>query len=130
MLNSPELQERSKNIVSDYQDGASVAELERIYGVTARWIYMILKAENVTVKRRAKRAVSPLHKQIGARLRDSAFDAGQTNVQVSNALEWTFQKTSSVMQGTYNLSILDLQNLAAYLRVDYNELMTVKRKVT
>lgn len=128
MIDKNDLVERSRHIVADYQDGASVFELEKTYGVTSRWIYTILRNEGIQLKRRARRPLSPIHYHIAVIVREAAFDLALTNAEMANKLGWSFQKMSSVTQGTSELTILDLQILSTFLKRDYNELMTPKRR--
>jgi hypothetical protein len=124
-----ELKNRAKQLLADYQDGASVADLARMYGISGRWVYELLRLEGVSPdRRRQKTPISPLHKAIGSRLIEHMYQQGLDKRHVANNLEWTFQKLSRVMQGVFDLTILDLQELAALLRVDYTTLMTVPKQ--
>lgn len=128
MTNKFEAAERSLQLVADYQEGASVAELAKTYGVSDRWVYVILKEAGIKTTRRRRRPLSPLHYHIAVILREDIFDMGVTNAVAANRMGWTYQKLSSALQGTAELTILDLQTLSTFLKREYNDLMTTKRR--
>ena len=87
MARNPHLANRDKNIVNDYLEGASVAELEHSYGICTRMIYLILKNANVEVNaRRVRRPLSPLHQHVGRLLVEGAFDMGHDRRRVVDQL--------------------------------------------
>lgn len=129
MTEKAEQDARAQQILADYQDGASVTEVATMNGVSTRWVYVVLKEHGVSREpRRRRRPLSPIHYHIAVLLREDAFDMGLDRASMANKLGWSYQKMASVMQGTSELSILDLQALSTFLKRDYNELMTPKRR--
>lgn len=113
-------------IAEDYTSGKTERELSIEYGLGEKRIRQILEAENV--RRRARRQderdreISPLHAKIGVRLYDYRFRLGQERGDVAEELGWSVHRVTYVEKGTHNLTLIDLQDLAAYIGCDMNTL--------
>lgn len=122
---------KAEQIIADYQDGSSVAELGGMYGMSTRWIYRILKDHNVPLRPKSRRRpISPVHYNIALVLREDLFTMGLTSAAAANRVGWSYQKMAAVMNGVAPLDVLDLQTLATFLKRSYDELMTPKKRAT
>lgn len=97
----------------------STVQLGIDFGLSEIRVRQILKSRNVSVKDRAPglaegdRVVSPLHLKLGKKLlTHRSLELGVDRPFLGKKLGWSSQKIASIERGTFNMTILDLNDLA------------------
>ncbi len=97
----------------------STVQLGLDFGLSEIRVRQILKSRNVSVKDRTPglaegdRVVSPLHLKLGKKLLTyRSLELGVDRPFLGEKMGWSIQKLASVEKGTFNMTILDLNDLA------------------
>lgn len=128
------IEARNQSICTRYVDGETADSIALDCGLGVMAVRMILKAGNALrgttkrVKRSAEdKVITTSHLRIGTTLSHyRAFTRGIDRRMAAQELQWSVQRVASVEQGTYNLSLLDLQDLARFMNTTIGELVNDK----
>lgn len=69
--------------------------------------------------------MSGAHERIGARLYDFYFDKGLLRQQAADKLGTTAATLRNMEKGWHNLTLFDLQDIAAFMEITIEELVNV-----
>lgn len=114
-------EERDAKICHRYlTESISAARLGLDIGLSEQRVRQILKSAGITVKNKAPElaggddgTLSPLHSKLGKKLLTyRSLTLGVDRPYFAEKIGWTNQKIASVEKGTYNVSLMDLQDLA------------------
>lgn len=135
-MGSP-LTERNTQICDRYLKGGETAEsLAMDNGLSVASVRVILrdggalkgKAPRV-FRTETERVLSPLHAKLGGMLSHyRAFTRGIDRRMAADELNWSMQRVASVEKGVYNLTLVDLQDLARFLDKPIEELFSGQSK--
>ena len=118
--------ERDGFLCQDYLDGKEINELARSYGVSERRVSQILQSNNIDRRPRAAKDKKPLsaeHVRLGLQLYAYRFERGLDPFEAANELGWSAIKLRKVEQGTTEVELLDLLDIAAYTNLRIGELL-------
>jgi len=118
--------ERDNYICQDYQDGKQLHELARCYGLSEKRVSQILVENNIPRRPRTlrnKKSLSRTHTRIGVHLYTfrHKMDVGVTDA--ANDLGWSVIKLRKVEQGTTEIELLDLLDIAAYTQTKIGNIL-------
>lgn len=69
------------------------------------------------------KAQSETHRKIGLRFYNYSVERVRSSTQVADEIGWSPQKIASIVKGTYNLTLVDIQRMATYMKKTLAELM-------
>lgn len=119
---------RDEIIVQEYLEGLPVPEIARNNQLGDRRIYQILHKNGIDPNRGRKALKEPeplsaLHARIGRRLYEFYWDKQMLRAHAANRLGWSSTRLRSVEQGTFNLTLFELQDIAGFLNEDIARLL-------
>lgn len=132
------LQERDKAICEAYVAGTTAERLALDYGLSVSAIRLILRTSKVkkpklskeqravvvAAKRAAPKTFGSMHEKIGTRLSHyRSFTLMLDRPATAQKLGWSTQKLASVEQGAFNLSLIDIQDLATFMKEDVSQFL-------
>lgn len=121
--------ERNNCILMDHNSGKDPGQLAREHGLSRRRIQQILnelgvRKESLKNRQKADKSsidvmpVSKLHAKIGLIVYQFRYDRNLSAVQAAEEIGWSMRKLRSVEQGLKDITLLDIQDIAAYLKMD------------
>jgi len=122
------MNDRNMNICQDAIDGRPPAEIARAYGLSQRRVQQILRERNVrktSIRPSGYLPMSPitrLHARIGKSVYDKRFERQQRLTEAAEEIGWSAIKLRRVEQGVHDITLLDLQDLVAYLDTTISKL--------
>jgi hypothetical protein len=128
------IEERNTGICAQYLGGDTAEGIALDFGLSVAAVRVIIR-EGKSLRGAAprvrktieERVVTSTHARIGARLsHHRAFTRGIDRRMAADELHWSMQRVASVEQGTHNLTLLDLQDLARFINVSIEELLNDK----
>lgn len=115
--------ERDQEIRERYVDGATANELSRSYGLSEPRIRQIVAGVKKGRQGRENRPVSDVHKRLGRRVYDFRFDNQLTRRYMAVKLGWSVSKLYNVEEGLVDPTLLDLQDIATFMKTSIGELL-------
>lgn len=126
------VEERDANICRRYvAEGISAARLGLDVGLSEVRVRQILKTAGVTVKNKSPTlaegddgTLSRQHARLGKKLLTyRSLTLGVDRPYLAEKMNWTNQKIASVEKGIFNLTLLDLQDLARLFETTLSTLL-------
>lgn len=115
--------ERNSDIIHDYTSGRTALELSRTYGLSEPRIRQIVSGVKKTKRLGDKRPISDAHRRLGMAVYDFRFDNQMTRRSVAARLGWSVAKLFNMEQGFIDPTLLDLQDLASFMKRNLGELL-------
>lgn len=122
------MDERTEQMLKDYQDGRRIPDICRDNGIKERRFHAIMSSvegfnRRPVTRHLVKPALSPIHKRIGVYLYDFYSTKGMDRRLAANRLGWSSLRLKNVEVGTYELTLLDLQDIQTFTGIPYEALM-------
>lgn len=124
------LSKRNSEICERYlKENISAERLAADVGLSTIRVQQILKAGNVSRKDRGvvekpDKVISALHLQLGNSLAyHRAFTLKISRPDMGDLLQWSYVKLAAVEHGTYNLTLLDLNDLARLYKISTSAML-------
>ncbi len=123
-----EMKERDLTICQDARDGKTASEIARAYGLSPRRVQQILRERNIRNTRIRPTGhlqatpISRVHAKIGRAVYEHRFHRHQRLSDAAEQIGWSAIKLRRVEQGVHDLTLLDMQDLAEYLKTTAIEL--------
>ena len=114
---------RNNDIVHDYTQGSTAVELSRTYGLSEARIRQLVAGVKKTKRGGDKRPISDTHRRLGLAVYDFRFDNHMTRKSVAHKLGWSVAKLFNMEQGFIDPTLMDLQDLAAYMKQNLGDLL-------
>ncbi len=115
--------ERDQEIKERYQKGATATDLARSYGLSEPRIRQIVAGINKGRQTKTNRPISDAHKRLGRKVYDFRFDNQLTRRYMASKLGWSIAKLHNVEEGIVDPTLLDLQDLATFMKLNLGELI-------
>ena len=117
--------ERDEEIVKDYQAGRRIGDICRENGLGERQFYNIIARVGAEAPKmpRPKDPLSLVHKNIGTRVYEFYFQRGLDRRMAANKLGWSALRLRSVELGLTDLTLFELQDLAAFIGVSIEQVI-------
>jgi len=114
---------RNQNIIECYLAGQTATELARAFGLSEPRIRQIVAGLKKGKQGRENRPVSDAHKRLGRKVYDHRFDRELSRRHVAEKLGWSLSKLANVEEGMVDPTLLDIQDLAAFMNINIGELL-------
>lgn len=115
--------ERDQEIRERYVDGSTANELSRSYGLSEPRIRQIVAGVKKGRQGRENKPVSDVHKRLGRKVYDFRFDNQLSRRHVASKLGWSVSKLYNVEEGLVDPTLLDLQDLATFMKTNIGEML-------
>lgn len=115
--------ERDQEIIERYTEGATALVLSRAFGLSEPRIRQIVAGVKKEKRSRQSCAISEAHRRLGRKVYDFRFDNQLTRASVAAKLGWSTSKLRSVEDGLVDPTLMDLQDLAAFMKRNLGELI-------
>lgn len=115
--------DRDQEIRERYQQGLTANELSRSFGLSEPRIRQIVAGVKKGPQARGQKAVSDAHKRLGRKVYDYRFDNQISRRQMATKLGWSLSKLYHLEEGLVDPTLLDLQDIATYMKVNIGELI-------
>lgn len=124
-------EDRNAEICARYEAGDSAEVLALDFGLSLAMVRVILRTggvrrtdKNRVFKSDEEKVLSPTHLKIGNKLAYfRAFEFGVDRRTTADKLGWSMQRVAAVEKGSHNLTLFDLQDLAAFMKISIEELI-------
>ena len=114
--------QRDQELVKTYESGGDIEAFCRENSIGERRFFQILKDNDVerreAVKKADKKPLSKVHERLGRRLNEFYTDNGFERRSAAKRLGWSSQILREVEKGTHDLTLFELQDMAAFIRVE------------
>lgn len=115
--------ERDQEIIERYTEGATALVLSRAFGLSEPRIRQIVAGVKKQKRSRQNSAISDAHRRLGRKVYDYRFDNQLTRSSVAAKLGWSTSKLRSVEDGLVDPTLMDLQDLATFMKRNLGELI-------
>lgn len=115
--------ERNQEIIERYIEGATALSLSRAYGLSEPRIRQIVVGAKKEKRVRQSTAISEVHRRLGRVVYDYRFDNNLARGFVAEKLGWSQSKLYSVENGRVDPTLMDLQDLATFMKRNIGELL-------
>lgn len=116
--------ERDQQVVQSYLDGQSAPTVARSFQISEPLVRKILRAKGVKASDRSKsapkdlnmnRTLSRTHEKLGENLAFTrSMEIKQTRQEAALKIGWTVHKLAAIEKGVFNVTLLDLLDIATY----------------
>lgn len=115
--------ERDQEIIERYSQGTTALALSRTYGLSEARIRQIVAGVKKTKRSRQAQALSDTHRRLGRKVYDFRFDNQLARTYVAQKLGWSVMKLRNVEDGLIDATLLDLQDLASFMKRNLGDLL-------
>jgi len=118
------INERNQQIMESYAKGSTANELSRVFGLSIPRIRQIVAGvERDNPQPQNRKPISETHRKFGLRVYDFRYDAELSRRYMAEKLGWSVGKLANIEQGLVDPTLLDLQDLATFMRKNMGELL-------
>lgn len=115
--------ERDQEIIERYTEGTTALALSRAYGLSEPRIRQIVAGVKKERRTREQRPISDAHRRLGRKVYDYRFDNQLSRRFVAEKLGWSVSKLFSMEGGLVDPTLMDLQDLATFMKRNLGELI-------
>jgi len=116
------MSERNEEIVELYRYGSTATQLARTFGLSEIRIRQIVEGVKKE-KKVEEKPITQAHRRLGVMICDYRFDHHIDRTAMAKKLGWSVRKLARLDQGYFDPTMLDLQDLATYMKKDLGELI-------
>ena len=110
--------------MESYAKGSTANELSRVFGLSIPRIRQIVAGvERDNPQPQNRKPISETHRKFGLRVYDFRYDAELSRRYMAEKLGWSVGKLANIEQGFVDPTLLDLQDLATFMRKNMEELL-------
>lgn len=116
------MSDRNQEIIDLYRQGSTATALARTFGLSEPRIRQIVSG----VKKEKLLELQPIsraHKRLGVIICDHRFDQKVERKNMAQKLGWSIAKLRHIEQGLRDPTLMDLQDLASYMKKDLGALV-------
>ena len=125
----PRTTARDLNLVSDYNDGMSIAQLTDEYGLARQTVYNILHNHGVKMRGRTYRGpqfyrpVSDYHSRLGVYIRNIRYERDLEKSEMAEMMRISTKRLSQIERGTYDIKFSQFVHILRALNLEPFDLM-------
>lgn len=123
---------RDQELIRTYTEGGDIGAFCRENSIGERRFFQILSDNNIekreAVKKADKKPLSKIHERLGRRMNEFYTDNGFDRRSAANRLGWSYQILRQVEKGLHNLTLFELQDMAAFLKTSVGALLDEHRQ--
>ena len=117
---------RDDDLCQDYKDGMEINELARAYGLSERRVSQILRSNGIDRRPRrsgGKKALSSMHVRLGLHLYHYRHQNQIDLCVAADEIGWSSIALRKVENGTKEVELLDLIDIAAFTNTPVEKLL-------
>lgn len=116
------MSDRNEEIIDLYRNGSTAIMLARSFGLSHQRIRQIVEGVKKE-KKIEEKPITQAHRRLGVMICDYRFDHHVDRTVMAKKLGWSVRKLARLDQGYLDPTMLDLQDLATYMKKDLGELI-------